>query len=75
MEVVVVQEIQHQHLTIRRGLQGWLDTELLDLVQVELPLLAQESAMQGVRVLGTQFAPRRAKRPAPAGWTSARLST
>jgi len=32
MEVVVVQEIQHQHLTIRRGLQGWLDTELLDLV-------------------------------------------
>src|SRR5438105_4384127 len=58
MHVIVVQEIQHQRLPFARRLQLRLQAELLDLVQIELPFLAEESAMQRVGLLRAQDAPR-----------------
>src|SRR2546423_1691809 len=57
VEVIVVLKLQNERLAFRRGLQRRLVAELFDLIQVELPLLAEKSAMQRLGVLGAQIGP------------------
>ena len=60
MHVVIVQKLQHHRLALCGGLQRWFDAELINLIQIELPLLSKETTVQGVAVLRPQVGPRSA---------------
>ena len=65
MQVIIVLKLQHQRFPIACGLQRRLDAELLDLIEIELPLLAKESTMESIGFLRAKN-PRPATRPEPA---------
>ena len=54
VEMIVVLKLQDEGFAFGRSLERWLDAEFLDLIQVELPLLGEKSAMQRVGVLGAR---------------------
>ena len=64
MQVIIVLKLQRQRVPIACGLQRRLDAELLDLIEIELPLLAKESTMESIGFLGAQN-PRPATRRNP----------
>src|SRR5262249_31201903 len=57
MDVVIVLELQDESRALARVDELRLDAELLNLVQIELPLFAKESANQGLRLFGLQMRP------------------
>src|SRR5262249_51040790 len=65
LDVILVQEDQPQDLAVLVRAQLALMSEVLELAQVELPLLSEETAIEAVAILGAPVGPQSRHPPKP----------